>query len=133
MIRLTDVGKEYPRSGVALGNVTFQARKGEFVFLTGPSGSGKTTILKLLYMDDRPTAGEVWINGVSSKTANRSAITRLRRRIGIVFHDSRLLEDRSADANVRFALEVTGSPKASIRSKVSRVLTQVGLSSQATS
>jgi cell division transport system ATP-binding protein len=133
MIRLTDVGKEYPRSGVALANVSFQARKGEFVFLTGPSGSGKTTILKMLYMDDRPTAGEVWINGVSSKTATRSEITRLRRRIGIVFQDFRLLEDRSAEANVRFALEVTNAPKATIRSKVSRVLTQVGLASKATS
>src|SRR5437868_9174151 len=133
MIRLTEVAKEYPRSGVALSHVSFQVRKGEFVFLTGPSGSGKTTILKLLYMDDRPTAGEVWINGVSSKTATRSEITRLRRRIGIVFQDFRLLEDRSAEANVRFALEVTGSPKATIRSKVTRVLTQVGLSSKATS
>jgi cell division transport system ATP-binding protein len=133
MIRLTDVGKEYPRSGVALAQVSFQVRKGEFVFLTGPSGSGKTTILKLLYMDDRPTTGEVWINGVSSKTANRSEITRLRRRIGIVFQDFRLLEDRNAEANIRFALEVTGSPKATIRSKVTRVLTQVGLASKATS
>ncbi|HJQ11370.1 MAG TPA: cell division ATP-binding protein FtsE [Gemmatimonadaceae bacterium] len=132
MIRLTEVGKEYPRSGVALAHVNFQVRKGEFVFLTGPSGSGKTTILKLLYMDDRPSNGEVWINGVSSKTATRSEITRLRRRIGIVFQDFRLLEDRSAEANIRFALEVTGAAKANMRSKVTRVLTQVGLSSKAT-
>src|SRR2546423_10754649 len=133
MIRLTDVGKEFPRSGVALANVSFQARKGEFVFLTGPSGSGKTTILKLLYLDDRPTRGEVWINGVSSKTASSGDISRLRRRIGIVFQDFRLLEDRSAEANIRFALEVTGAPKATIRSKVTRVLGQVGLASKATS
>src|SRR5881394_1876831 len=133
MIRLTEVEKEYPRSGVALSHVSFQVRKGEFVFLTGPSGSGKTTILKLLYMDDRPSKGEVWINGVSSKTARGREITLLRRRIGIVFQDFRLLEDRSAEANVRFALEVTGAPKATIRPKVSRVLTQVGLASKATS
>jgi len=122
MIRITDVAKEYPRSGVALAHVSFQVRKGEFVFLTGPSGSGKTTILKLLYMDDRPTKGEVWINGVSSNNASGRDITRLRRRIGIVFQDFRLLEDRSAEANVRFALEVTGAPKATIRSTVARVL-----------
>ncbi len=131
MIRLTEVEKEYPRSGVALSHVSFQVRKGEFVFLTGPSGSGKTTILKLLYMDDRPSKGEVWINGVSSKTARGREITLLRRRIGIVFQDFRLLEDRSAEANVRFALEVTGAPKATIRPKVNRVLTQVGLASKA--
>src|SRR5438046_8777804 len=133
MIRLTEVEKEYPRSGVALSHVSFQVRKGEFVLVTGPSGSGKTTILKLLYMDDRPSQGEVWINGVSSKSARGREITLLRRRIGIVFQDFRLLEDRSAEANVRFALEVTGAPKATIRSKVARVLTQVGLSSKATS
>src|SRR5436190_22382633 len=131
MIRLTEVAKEYPRSGVALAHVSFQVRKGEFVFLTGPSGSGKTTILKLLYMDDRPSKGEVWINGVSSKTARGREITLLRRRIGIVSQDFRLLEDRSAEANVRFALEVTGAPKATIRPKVNRVLTQVGLASKA--
>jgi len=131
MIRLTEVAKEYPRSGVALSHVSFQVRKGEFVFLTGPSGSGKTTILKLLYMDDRPSQGEVWINGVSSKNASGREITLLRRRIGIVFQDFRLLEDRSAEANVRFALEVTGAPKAAFRPKVTRVLTQVGLASKA--
>src|SRR6476660_853365 len=131
MIRLTEVAKEYPRSGVALSHVSFQVRKGEFVFLTGPSGSGKTTILKLLYMDDRPSQGEVWINGVSSNNASGREITLLRRRIGIVFQDFRLLEDRSAEANVRFALEVTGAPKATFRPKVTRVLTQVGLASKA--
>ncbi|HXI98234.1 MAG TPA: cell division ATP-binding protein FtsE [Gemmatimonadaceae bacterium] len=132
MIRLTEVAKEYPRSGVALTQVSFEVRKGEFVYLTGPSGSGKTTILRLLYMDDKPTKGEVWVNGVSSNTASGREISRLRRRLGIVFQDFRLLEDRSAEANVRFALEVTGAPKATIRAKVARVLTQVGLSSKAT-
>jgi cell division transport system ATP-binding protein len=75
----------------------------------------------------------VWINGVSSRTAKGREISRLRRRIGIVFQDFRLLEDRTTEANVRFALEVTGSPKATIRAKVSRALTQVGLASKATS
>ena len=133
MIRLHDVWKEYPRSGMALSGVTFEVKKGEFVFLTGPSGSGKSTILKFLYMDDKPSKGKVWVNGVSSDTARGREISKLRRRIGIVFQDFRLLEDRTAEANVRFALEVTGAPKASIRAKVSRVLTQVGLASKATS
>src|SRR5436309_15482939 len=84
-------------------------------------------------MDDKPSEGEVWINGVSSRNASGREISRLRRRIGIVFQDFRLLEDRTAEANVRFALEVTGAPKATIRSKVTRVLGQVGLASKATS
>ncbi|HWL39938.1 MAG TPA: cell division ATP-binding protein FtsE [Gemmatimonadaceae bacterium] len=133
MIRLHDVSKEYPRSGMALSRVTFQVKKGEFVFLTGPSGSGKSTILRFLYMADKPTSGKVWVNGVSSDTARGREISKLRRRIGIVFQDFRLLEDRTAEANVRFALEVTGAPKASIGAKVSRVLGQVGLASKATS
>jgi cell division transport system ATP-binding protein len=133
MIRLTDVAKEYPRSGIALAEINFAVKKGEFVYLTGPSGSGKTTILRLLYMDDKPTKGEVWVNGVSSKNATGREISRLRRRLGIVFQDFRLLEDRTAEANIRFALEVTDAPKASIRAKVARVLTQVGLASKATS
>ena len=87
MIRLTDVAKEYPRSGSALAEISFQVKKGEFVFLTGPSGSGKTTILKLLYMDDKPNVGEVWVNGVSSLNAKGREISRLRRRLGIVFQD----------------------------------------------
>lgn len=133
MIRITDVSKEYVRSGVALADVTFELKKGEFVFLTGPSGSGKSTILRLLYMDEKPTRGDVWVNGVSSSTAKGREVSRLRRRLGIVFQDFRLLEDRTAEANVRFALEVTGAPKATIRAKVSRALTQVGLASKATS
>jgi cell division transport system ATP-binding protein len=84
-------------------------------------------------MDDKPTRGDVWVNGVTSRTARGREISRLRRRLGIVFQDFRLLEDRTAEANVRFALEVTGAPKATIRAKVSRALTQVGLASKATS
>jgi Predicted ATPase involved in cell division len=133
MIRLHEVAKEYPRSGVALANATLEVKKGEFVFLTGPSGSGKTTILKLLYMDEKPTKGEVWVNGVSSSKARGREISRLRRRLGIVFQDFQLLEDRTAEANVRFVLEVTGAPKVTIRPKVARALTQVGLASKATS
>ena len=118
---------------MALSGVTFEVKKGEFVFLTGPSGSGKSTILRFLYMADKPTTGKVWVNGVSSETAHGREISRLRRRLGIVFQDFRLLEDRTAEANVRFALEVTGAPRATIGAKVARVLGQVGLASKATS
>jgi cell division transport system ATP-binding protein len=133
MIRLLKVSKEYTRGLVALSQVTFQVKKGEFVFLTGPSGAGKSTIMKLIYMADRPTSGDVWVIGVNSRTAKARDIPKVRRKLGVVFQDFRLLEDRSAEANVAFALEVTGAPKAIIGPKVSRVLAQVGLAAKATS
>ncbi|HEY2852691.1 MAG TPA: cell division ATP-binding protein FtsE [Gemmatimonadaceae bacterium] len=133
MIRFTRVTKEYPRLGPALSNVSFNVAKGEFVFLTGPSGAGKSTILKLIYMEERPTDGEVRVDGMSSVTIRGAEIPKLRRKLGIVFQDFRLLEDRTAEANVAFALEVTGASRSSIPGKVSRALTQVGLASKAMS
>ena len=133
MIRFTKVTKDYPRLGAALSDVSFSVAKGEFVFLTGPSGAGKSTILKLIYMDERPTDGEVRVAGLSSVTIRPRDIPKLRRKLGIVFQDFRLLEDRTAEANVAFALEVTGTPRSQIGGKVSRALTQVGLASKATS
>ena len=131
MIRLHDVAKEYTQSRVALSHVTFQVKRGEFVFLIGPSGSGKTTILKLLYMEEKPTHGDVWVSGVNANTARRKEISQLRRKLGIVFQDFRLLEDRTAEQNVAFALEVTGVSKSEIPDRVTRVLTQVGLAAKA--
>ena len=133
MIQFFNVSKEYPRSGHALLDATFRIHKGEFAFLTGPSGAGKSTILRLAYFEERPTTGEVRISGVSSREVSRKVVAQLRRRLGIVFQDFRLLEDRTAEANVAFALEVTDTPKAAIQPKVHRVLAQVGLASKATS
>jgi cell division transport system ATP-binding protein len=134
MIRFDHVSKIYSRAGehAALKNLTFRVNKGEFVFLTGPSGAGKSTILKMIYMDERPTSGEVRISGYSSNDIKQRDIPKLRRRLGIVFQDFRLLEDRTAEQNVAFALEVTGAPRANIPNKVARALTQVGLASKAT-
>jgi len=135
MIRFIAVTKTYPRAvgAHALKSASFRISKGEFVFLTGPSGAGKSTILKLVYMDERPTSGEVRVSGFSSRSIKQREIPKLRRRIGIVFQDFRLLEDRTAEANVAFALEVIGTPAAAIPGKVARALTQVGLASKATS
>jgi cell division transport system ATP-binding protein len=132
MIRFFNVTKEYARSGVALRDVSLRIAKGEFIFLTGPSGSGKSTLLKLVYFDELPTDGEVQVSGVSSRELRRKDIPKLRRKLGIVFQDFRLLEDRTAEANVAFALEVTGAPRAQIGSKVQRLLSQVGLASKGT-
>jgi len=133
MIRFTKVTKDYPKLGAALNDVSFSVGKGEFVFLTGPSGAGKSTILKLIFMEERPTDGEVRVAGLSSVTIRPRDIPKLRRKLGIVFQDFRLLEDRTAEANIAFALEVTGTSRSAIAGKVSRVLTQVGLASKAMS
>jgi cell division transport system ATP-binding protein len=133
MIRFANVSKSYPRSaGTALRSVSFKLAKGEFAFLTGPSGAGKTTVLKLAYMDELPTEGSVAVGPYDTSTIRRREIPMLRRRIGIVFQDFRLLDDRTAEQNVAFALDVIGAPRGSIPAKVSRVLAQVGLSSKAT-
>ena len=130
MIRLQHVTKEYPRHGAALSDVTFELRKGEFCFLTGHSGAGKSTILKLIHMSERPTLGEVRVSGYSSATIRPNEIAMLRRKIGYVFQDYRLLQDRTAAENVAFALEVTGARPAVIRTKVAKLLAQVGLAAR---
>ncbi len=132
ILRFSKVSKEYARSGVALHDVSFEVEKGEFLFLAGHSGAGKSTLLKLVTMAERPTTGDVRVSGFSSATLRPRELPKFRRRLGIVFQDFRLLQDRTAEANVAFALEVTGAPRASIGPKVARLLTQVGLASKAT-
>jgi len=133
VIRFQHVSKEYPRTGLALQDVSLFVAKGEFVFLTGPSGAGKSSILKLIYMEELPTKGDVWVSGVKAKGVKRNEVAKLRRKLGVVFQDFRLLEDRTAEANVAFALEVIDAPRAQMHAKVARALTQVGLASKATS
>jgi cell division transport system ATP-binding protein len=131
VIKLIDVYKEYPRSGLALKDVSFHLAKGEFAFLTGPSGAGKSTVLRLIHMAERPTDGEVRVSGFSSNRIKRRDIPKLRRRVGMVFQDFRLLRDRTAADNLAFALEVTGARPTEIKSKVQRLLAQVGLAARA--
>lgn len=130
MIRFQSVTKIYAKGEIALQDVSFQVSKGEFLFLTGHSGAGKSTILKLLHAEQRPTHGDVRVSGFLVSSLGRSEIPRLRRRVGVVFQDFRLLEDRTAEENVAFALEVTGAKADTISSRVMRVLTQVGLASK---
>jgi cell division transport system ATP-binding protein len=131
MIRLSHVTKEYPRSGRALDDLSFELRKGEFCFLTGHSGAGKTTVLRLIHMAEKPTDGEVRVSGYSSTHIRPKDVAMLRRKIGYVFQDFRLLQDRTAAQNIGFALEVTGTRPAVIRAKVAKLLSQVGLASKA--
>jgi cell division transport system ATP-binding protein len=131
VIKLLDVSKVYPRTATALQEVSLHVPKGQFVFLTGHSGSGKSTTLRLIHMAERPTTGEVRVSGFSSKRTSEREVWKVRRRVGIVFQDFRLLPGRTAMENVTFALEVTGTPKGEIRPRGQRLLSQVGLSAKA--
>jgi cell division transport system ATP-binding protein len=131
MIRFSHVTKHYPNGAVALRDLSFHVPRGQFLFLTGHSGAGKSSILSLISAHERPTSGEVKVGGMTLSTLKSRDVPRLRRRLGIVFQDFRLLEYRTADENVAFALEVTGAPAAAIPGRVMRVLTQVGLASKA--
>ena len=132
MIRFNKVGKQYPTgTDPALAEVSFHIGRAEFVFLTGHSGAGKTTLLKLMYADQRPTSGDVRVSGFAIGALGRDELPRLRRRLGVVFQDFLLLEDRTAAENVAFALEVTGARPDVIPARVARVLDQVGLASKA--
>jgi cell division transport system ATP-binding protein len=131
LIKFAGVFKVFPNGSLALRDISFHIAKGEFVFLTGHSGAGKSTVLRLIDVEYLPTQGSVRISGYNSATLNRREISRLRRRLGIVFQDFRLLEDRTAEENVAFALEVTGAKQSVIGPKVMRVLAQVGLTAKA--
>ena len=131
MIKLTHVSKEYPKRGHALRDVSLHLKKGEFAFLTGHSGSGKSTTLRLIHMADRPTDGEVRVTGYSSETVTERDLWKVRRRVGFIFQDFRLLPGRTALENVAFVLEVTGTPPKAVQSRAQRLLTQVGLSPKA--
>ena len=131
MITLSNVSKEYPKRGYALRDVSFQIGKGEFAFLTGHSGSGKSTTMRLIHMTERPTSGEVRVTGYTSEKVSDREVWKVRRRVGYVFQDFRLLPGRSALENVAFVLEVTGTSRRDIPSKAQRLLGQVGLAPKA--
>ena len=130
MIRFHNVFKSFPNGALALKDVSFHVSKSEFVFLTGHSGAGKSTILRLLFGEQRPSQGEVKVSGFAIGEMRSGEIPKLRRRLGVVFQDFRLLEDRTAAENVAFALEVTGGRRDTIPARTMRVLTQVGLAAK---
>lgn len=128
MIQFVHVTKEYDEKYPALNDVSFFVDKGEFVFLTGASGAGKTTLLKHIYMEERPTKGQVLVCGYDSKYTRKREIPFLRRKLGIVFQDFRLLADRDIFENVAFALRATGVKEKRVKRKVFEVLALTGLS-----
>lgn len=130
MIKLSHVTKEYPPRGKALDDVSFHVGKGEFAFLTGHSGSGKSTTLRLIHMADYPSAGEVRACGFSSELTTPREVWKLRRRVGFIFQDFRLLPGRTAMENVGFALEVTGTSRSDLKPRAARLLAKVGLAAK---
>jgi cell division transport system ATP-binding protein len=127
MIRLENVTKSYSADVVALRDASFDVPKGEFVFLVGPSGSGKSTLLRLLNRQDRPEEGAVWVAGRNIVDLPPGRVPQLRRNIGNVFQDFKLLLNKTVFENVAFAQEVIGKPKHVIRQQVPAVLDLVGL------
>jgi cell division transport system ATP-binding protein len=131
VVVLHDVTKQYPNGRVALRDVDLVVPEGDFVFLVGPSGAGKSTLMKLLIRDELATRGHVVLDGDDLAQLKRRGVPRVRRKIGVVFQDFKLLPRKTVWENVAFALEVTGTPRAKIRPAVDRVLALVGLTAQA--
>ncbi len=131
VVVLHDVTKTFPNGKVALRDVDLTIPEGDFVFLVGPSGAGKSTLIKLLIRDELPTRGTVVLDGHDLTRLPRRQVPRIRRKIGIVFQDFKLLPTKTVWENVAFALEVTGTPGRRIRPSVDRVLALVGLTAQA--
>jgi len=131
MIEFERVSKVYSNNVVALWDVSLKIRKGEFVFVVGPSGAGKTTLTRLLYREECPTSGRVVLNGTDITRLHPSQVPYLRRSVGVVFQDYKLLPDRSVFDNVAFAMIVTGAGRREIRRRVPAALEMVGLKDKA--
>lgn len=131
MIRLSHVTKIYPNGVKALDDVSFTIGKGEFVFIVGDSGSGKTSIIKSIMREIEVTSGSILIEGVDITQIKKRNIPKLRRNLGVVFQDFRLLNDRSVYQNIAFVLEITGKPSHRIRKIVPSLLARVGLKDKA--
>ncbi len=131
MIIFSNVSKTYENGTKALDNISFFIERGEFVFIVGPSGAGKSTLIKLLMHEETATSGDVIINSVNVSALKQSQIPYLRRNMGVVFQDFRLLPKKTVYENVSFAMEIVGASRREIRRQVPNVLSMVGLSHKA--
>ncbi|ALC86315.1 MULTISPECIES: cell division ATP-binding protein FtsE [Bacillaceae] len=131
MIEMVKVYKKYPNGIVAANGIDVEIKQGEFVYVVGPSGAGKSTFIKMMYREERPTSGDIIINGVNLATLKNSKVPYLRRQIGVVFQDFKLLPRLNVYENVAFALEVIEETPKVIRKKVMDVLELVGLKHKA--
>ena len=127
MLRMENVSKVYPGGSVALQDVDIHIKPGEFVFVVGPSGAGKSTFIKMLFREVLPTTGSIFVNGVDILSLTPKEIPYMRRQLGIIFQDYRLLPDRTVYENVAFAMQVIETPHRKIKRRVLNVLELVGL------
>lgn len=133
MIRFENVSKIYKGEKKALDDISIDIKKGEFVFLVGSSGAGKSTFIKLLLKEEEPTEGNIIINEMETTNISKRKIPKLRRSMGVVFQDFRLLPNKTVYENIAFAMEITGNKAKDIRRKVPSILSMVGLSDKARS
>ena len=131
MIRLENVTKVYKNKTVALRNISCEIAKGEFVFIVGSSGSGKSTFMRLLLKEEQPTDGGIWVAGKNIGELSGHKVPFLRRNIGCIFQDFKLLPNKSVHDNVAFALEVIGRPRSVVQQQVPQILELVGLTKKA--
>ena len=131
MIKLVDISKEYDNGVKALSNINLEIPKGEFVFLVGSSGAGKSTLIKLLLKEEEPTEGSLYLNSVDITSVRDRRIPNIRRNIGVVFQDFRLLHNKTVYENVSFAMEILGTHPKEIRRRVPMILSMVDLNRKA--
>jgi cell division transport system ATP-binding protein len=131
MIEMVHVSKAYEGNPKALFDITLKVEKGQFVYLFGPNGAGKSTLLKLLYAAERPTAGEIWVNAFDLVRLKPRKVPSLRRTLGLVFQDLKLLRRRTAQENIAFALEALRAERGEILKKANQALRLVGLERRA--
>lgn len=127
ILEVNNVTKSFGKNWTALSRVDFDMHEGEFAFLVGSSGAGKSTLLSLIFMEEKPDDGNIVVAGFDSETIQREEIPKMRRKIGVVFQDFRLLKEMTAWENVAFALKVTGQPRKYIKKRVLELLAMVGL------
>jgi len=131
LIRMKNVKKKYKNGVTAIYDLDLRIKKGEFVFVIGSTGCGKSTLIKMLYREEKPTSGQIIVGGIDVGKLRNSKVYKLRRKLGVVFQDFKLLPKKTVYENVAFSLEIFGLPKDEIYSKVVKVLDLVGLKNKA--
>ena len=127
LIKLVNVKKTYKTGVTAIQDLNLSIKKGQFVFIIGSTGCGKSTLIKMLYREEKPTSGQIIVGGIDVGKLRNGKVYKIRRKIGVVFQDFKLLEKSTVYENVAFALEIFGIPKSQIHNKVIKVLDLVGL------
>ncbi|MBQ4634696.1 MAG: cell division ATP-binding protein FtsE [Bacilli bacterium] len=131
LIKINNVTKRFKNGTVALNNISLEITKGEFVFIIGPTGCGKSTLIKVIYREEKPTDGEVFVGGVNVAKLKNRKVYKIRRKMGVVFQDFKLLEKLTVYENVAFALEIFGLKSEEVYKKVTKALELVGLKGKA--